>query len=267
MSNAVTRVCWRLCLPPTQKAVLMCLADFCHDDGKDWHSIASMVEWTCLGKRTVIEALQRLERSGLIVIERRRGGRNLTALQIKKLAELGADQCATRTSAPAAPVHQPHVTSAPAAPPPVQEPHKPVREPHPNHGEPPVTHQEPPEREQRRSGKAAKRPLPDGFGVSPRVEAWAMQHGHGRLPEHLEAFKLKCQANGYAYADWDAAFMTAIRDDWAGLGKVDTEPAWRREQRERNEAFLGPAAAKRRSRQSFAAVDYNVGVDDDGRIA
>lgn len=64
---------------------------------------------------------------------------------------------------------------------------------------------------------APKRPLPEDFAVSPRVEAWAAQKGFGRLAEHLDAFRAKCVAHGYAYADWDAAFMEAIREDWAGL--------------------------------------------------
>lgn len=30
----------------------------------------------------------------------------------------------------------------------------------------------------------------------------------------------KAKARGYAYADWDAALMEAIRQDWAGLRKA-----------------------------------------------
>ena len=61
-------------------------------------------------------------------------------------------------------------------------------------------------------------PLPDDFGISESVKAWATEKGHSRLPEHLEAFKAKARAKGYAYADWDAAFMEAVRNDWAKLG-------------------------------------------------
>ena len=57
--------------------------------------------------------------------------------------------------------------------------------------------------------------LPADFSVSERVAAWAAQHGFGQLDEHLEAFKLKAIAKAYTYTDWDAAFMGAIRDDWA----------------------------------------------------
>jgi hypothetical protein len=42
---------------------------------------------------------------------------------------------------------------------------------------------------------------------------------HGHLEEHLESFTAKCRANGYCYADWDAAFMEAIRSNWARIGE------------------------------------------------
>jgi hypothetical protein len=35
----------------------------------------------------------------------------------------------------------------------------------------------------------------------------------------LESFVSKAKAKAYTYADWDQAFMNAIRDDWANLGK------------------------------------------------
>lgn len=92
-----------------------------------------------------------------------------------------------------------------------------------NHHPPTANHQPPalanasasPARKSQR--KPAKAPLPPDFGISPRVEAWATEKGHTRLQEHLEAFKAKCRANGYTYADWDSAFMEAIRQDWAQL--------------------------------------------------
>lgn len=60
-------------------------------------------------------------------------------------------------------------------------------------------------------------PMPENFSVSERVKDWATAKGFDRLPEHLEAFKGKATAKGYTYADWDAAFMEAIREDWAKL--------------------------------------------------
>ena len=65
--------------------------------------------------------------------------------------------------------------------------------------------------------KKPKTAIPSGFGVSERVTAWAVENGFTSLPQHLDAFRLKVAANGYTYADWDAAFMGAVRDDWAKL--------------------------------------------------
>jgi hypothetical protein len=67
--------------------------------------------------------------------------------------------------------------------------------------------------------RARKHAMPEGFEVSERVKAWAGKHGYGRLDEHLEVFKRKCSSHGYSYADWDDAFMEAIRKDWAELRK------------------------------------------------
>ncbi len=67
---------------------------------------------------------------------------------------------------------------------------------------------------------SAQTPLPSEFGVSPRVSAWAADKGHGRLAERLEHFVSYAKRSGKTYADWDEAFMTAIREDWAKLGNV-----------------------------------------------
>lgn len=68
---------------------------------------------------------------------------------------------------------------------------------------------------------ASKRPrkttLPNDFSVSDRVRAWATQKGHSNLEGHLESFRAKATAKGYEYADWDSAFMEAIRENWAKL--------------------------------------------------
>lgn len=64
---------------------------------------------------------------------------------------------------------------------------------------------------------AIKTPIPEDFGVSERVKAWAAEKGFEKLAEHHEAFVHKARAKGYTYADWDLAFMEAIREDWAKL--------------------------------------------------
>lgn len=67
--------------------------------------------------------------------------------------------------------------------------------------------------------KAALRDVPASFKISDRVKAWAKEKNYGRLNQHLEHFISTCHAKGYQYADHDAAFMNAIRKDWAGIAK------------------------------------------------
>ena len=72
-----------------------------------------------------------------------------------------------------------------------------------------------------------KVPLPSDFAVSSRVSAWAIEKGYDRLPDHLDAFRRKAEMNAYRYADWDLAFMEAVREDWAklrGNGRVGPAP-------------------------------------------
>lgn len=66
-----------------------------------------------------------------------------------------------------------------------------------------------------RSPRQSKTPLSAAFAISDRVRTWAASKGFDCLDQHLEAFRSKALAKGYQYADWDEAFMSAIRDDWA----------------------------------------------------
>lgn len=68
-----------------------------------------------------------------------------------------------------------------------------------------------------RRKRAARTPIPEGFGLSVRVIDWAKAKGYEHLQDHLDAFRLKAAANDYRYVDWDAALMNAIEADWAGI--------------------------------------------------
>ena len=72
------------------------------------------------------------------------------------------------------------------------------------------------------ASKTRKHPLPENFGISDRVKSWASEKGHDRLELRLESFKAKASANAYQYADWDAAFMESIRENWAKLPTAAT---------------------------------------------
>jgi hypothetical protein len=75
----------------------------------------------------------------------------------------------------------------------------------------------PPPPSKPKKSKGSKTEMPEGFGISARVRAWAADKGYGQLEAHLESFVAKCEANAYTYANWDSAFMEAIRQDWAKL--------------------------------------------------
>lgn len=74
------------------------------------------------------------------------------------------------------------------------------------------------ERETDARKRAIKTSLPENFQISDRVKAWAAEKGHGRLPERFEQFVGYVRRSGKTYLDWDEAFMSAVREDWAKFG-------------------------------------------------
>ena len=74
----------------------------------------------------------------------------------------------------------------------------------------------------RASKSKEKTTIPLDFSITERVRQWASAKGHGPLLElHFEAFVSTCKAKDYRYADWDEAFMNAIRKNWAELKPGD----------------------------------------------
>lgn len=69
----------------------------------------------------------------------------------------------------------------------------------------------------KRVRKDNKTPLPQDFAISDNVKEWAAKNGYSRLDEHLESFKLKCEAKDYRYVNWDSAFKNAIKGNWANI--------------------------------------------------
>jgi hypothetical protein len=68
-----------------------------------------------------------------------------------------------------------------------------------------------------KSARSPSFPMPNDFCISDAVKRWAADKRFDRLEEHFEAFKNKALAKGYQYADWDAAFRSAVADDWAEI--------------------------------------------------
>ncbi len=63
--------------------------------------------------------------------------------------------------------------------------------------------------------------LPSDFTISERVIRWANEKGYRDLNKHLDNFILVAQSNNYKYTDWDAAFMRAIKDNWAKVANKE----------------------------------------------
>jgi hypothetical protein len=67
--------------------------------------------------------------------------------------------------------------------------------------------------------------IPDNFNISERVIKWANEKGYRDLEKHFEHFVILAQAKGYTYTDWDAAFMNAIRNNWAKVPSKEVKLA------------------------------------------
>lgn len=96
--------------------------------------------------------------------------------------------------------------------------------------------------------KAAATAMPENFGISEKVREWAIKGGYTNLEQHLESFIGKAQAKGYVYANWDAAFQNAVREDWAGLRNANTPTA----------VYKTPEETKRLCTQTESAVSADV---------
>lgn len=116
----------------------------------------------------------------------------------------------------------------------------------------------------RKRGKQPKTSIPADFGISERVKAWAAEKGHNRLDLHLESFKAKVAAHGYTYADWDAAFMEAIRGDWAKLPAAAPSAVPRGKPAGPSETPLEKALSRIRQDCHFGVIDE---IERDKRIA
>ena len=73
MSNILQAKCWPLQMKPTNKSVLISLADNSSDEGHCWPSIRYICMRTCLAERTVHASIRWLESVGLLIADRSNG--------------------------------------------------------------------------------------------------------------------------------------------------------------------------------------------------
>lgn len=69
--------------------------------------------------------------------------------------------------------------------------------------------------------KNQKTSIPKDFSISERVIIWANKNNYRDLNKHFDNFILVAQSNNYKYTDWDAAFMRAIKDNWAKVASKE----------------------------------------------
>lgn len=78
MSTIIMSACWPIQgMSPSQKAVLISLADQANDDGVCWPSINTISVRTCLSERAVRDAIRWLESAGYLASKDRRGSSNV----------------------------------------------------------------------------------------------------------------------------------------------------------------------------------------------
>jgi hypothetical protein len=120
MSNALLNAVMPLKMSATEKVVLIVLAEAARDpDAADrpsrtWIPMSAIVARTCLGKRTVQEALRKLEASGRVTSTPRPGK------GVVYLVHGDGEGCESRTSATAAPVRETARGGAAPAPNPIR---------------------------------------------------------------------------------------------------------------------------------------------------
>ena len=72
-----------------------------------------------------------------------------------------------------------------------------------------------PETETETKKRQRETTIPVDFYMTDKVIDWAQKNGYSNLQKHFDNFVLSSIARNYKYTNWDAAFMKAIRDNWA----------------------------------------------------
>ncbi len=193
---------------------LLALADWSDDEGRCWPSIAAIAKKTRLSRSQTQRTVHALIESGYVIVTgNETGGAPGTTRQYR------INLKALTSSAHATPTGSTHATGSVGATGSThtQEGSHPCTETGSTHATQTVSE---PSVHVKHIPRAIKTSISADFQISERVKAWAAKKGFYSLEEHLESFKAKCSANGYAYVDHDSAFMEAIREDWAKLRKA-----------------------------------------------
>ena len=83
---------WGLNMSPTNKLVLLALADCADDAGKCWPSVATLAAKCCLSKRSVLRAIDALENDGFVSPQKTAGKQSVYLIRVS------GDRCQSVTS-------------------------------------------------------------------------------------------------------------------------------------------------------------------------
>ena len=190
--------------------VLLIMANRADEDGLLYPSVRWIMERTALAESTIRQATRDLQQLGLLIKEPRQ--RELGG-QTSNEYRLNMSQFVLKLDVVPGPYHvggTVHGTGVAV--------HAMDRAP-PSDG-PQETKEE--TKEKKWGGRSASpraTRIPDGFGISESVRAWAKAQGYEpHLAAHLAYFLDDAKSRATArYVDWDAAFRKAIAADWGDI--------------------------------------------------
>jgi hypothetical protein len=209
MSNLVANACAPLKMPPTAKAVLMCMAGYANDHGECFPSIPKISEYTCFGKTAVIAAIKWLEDSKAVTANRDNGRHTTYTVTPQSFQNPSASQ--TRPSGE--PVRMPIHTRPAGEPDPSASRTGPVREADSNHQEPSRTIRA------TTNKRATASALPDWLEPAAWAD-WSDYRRKGKTPMTEKAVELsireldKLRGQGFDPKD---VIENAILRGWRGL--------------------------------------------------
>jgi hypothetical protein len=240
--------------------MLLAIADFADDDGAAYPAVPTLAKKCRTTPRHANRILSVLRASGELQVRMNEGPRGTNCYQIV-LEGMTPKSPLTHTSPRRT---RPGPLTHTSSPPDVQVP-KPLT---PTSGEPSLNHHEPSITTIESARKRATRKCPDSFVVTDELKAWAAKE-HPSIDAAAETAKFGDHTFKTAISDWPGAWRNWMRKAQDFAPKRPTagntpasEPAWRTEQRERNQAFLGHAAAKRpRPVLDLGTMDYSQGLE------
>lgn len=193
MSTIIMAECWPLGgMSPSQKAVLISLADQANDDGVCWPSIKTLTIRTCLSERAVRDALAWLQTAGIVFREYRANTSTSYTVRPKRFNPQKAPPASKRSGmrkdapADAAPPANAAPGGANAAPPPANAA--------------PLGGQMPPPNHQGNRHLTVNEPLPAASPPAAKVKAESVDAKETQLQAACRAtWQAYCQAYEHRY--------------------------------------------------------------------